>query len=152
MSVSFSKLRQNYPAAPKAEFYQSLGGQWPNLVNDPKYANTCAIRLSVAFMRSGLAIPQQYKEAITGNGEPLAIKVKTMGQVVNALIGKSYWGISKEPGKSVDIPARSGIIAYHVAWSDATGHFDLWTGSGFVGSGNMSDIKDGFDVELWSLP
>ena len=151
MAVSFAALKANYPLMAKAQFYQSLAGQWPTLVNDPNYNNTCATRMSVALTKSGVPILPQYKEGMTGAGDALIIKVKTMGDFMNSMFGPSYWGISKQVGANVAIPNTTGIIAYHVAWSDATGHFDLWTGQGFVGSGNLSDVKDGFDIELWQL-
>lgn len=151
MTTSFTTLKSNYPTAPKPALFQSLGGQWPSLVNDKNYENTCAIRMSVALRKSGLPIPQVFKEAITGKGLALTIKVATMRDVVRGFFGDSYWGISKVPGQPVNVPNRTGIIVYHVAWSNATGHFDLWTGSGFVGSGNLNDVADGYAVELWHL-
>jgi hypothetical protein len=63
--------------------------------------------------------------------------------------GPVTWGMSKNPGTIVRIPAKKGIIVYHKAFSDATGHFDLWNGTAFVGTGKMDDVKDGFGIGLW---
>ncbi|OYO27477.1 hypothetical protein CD932_20075 [Janthinobacterium sp. PC23-8] len=154
MAISFDALRDHYPTDPKAELFERMGGQWPALVDDPLYANTCCVRLSIALKGAGVGIPAQYKEAIEGDGTAIVLKVKTMGELVTALLGKPYWGMSKNPGQPVGagtIPARAGILVYHVAWNDATGHFDLWTGNDFVGNGNFGGIADGFSLAFWSL-
>ncbi len=152
MTIAFSTLKSNYPTAKQPAFYQSLGGEWPTLVDKDNYKNTCAVRMSIALRKSGLPIPQEFKEAITGDGHALAIKVKTMRDVVKGFFGDGYWGVSKQPGQAVDVPNVTGIIVYHANWGHATGHFDLWTGSAFVGSGNFDDAADGYAVELWKLP
>lgn len=62
--------------------------------------------------------------------------------------------MSKDPGDPVPpsaLPKKSGVLVYHAQWSDATGHFDLWTGSGFVGAGNFDGIKQAFDLEFREL-
>lgn len=162
MVLRFADLRNNYPVPDpeksdeenRRAFYNTLGGQWPSLVNADHFKNTCATRLSVALKKSGASISDTYKEAIEGNGSPLIIKVKTMSEYLKATVGSSSWGISKNPGTTIgagDVPGVTGILVYHVAWSNATGHFDLWTGSRFLGSGNFADIKDGFALELWEI-
>jgi Type VI secretion system (T6SS), amidase effector protein 4 len=154
LAITFADLSSNYPTVSKTDLFTSLGGDWPNLIDDPNYKNTCCIRLSLAILDANGTITSNYREAITGDGRPLIIKVATMGKYVNDSLGPFYWGMSKNPGVSIGpgtLPRQSGIIAYHVAWADATGHFDLWTGSAFVGNGNFSDITDGFDIVLWKV-
>jgi hypothetical protein len=154
MPITFDALARAYPTAERPEFYQALGGQWPRLVNDPNYQNTCATRMSVALKGAGAAIPNELKEALDGSGSPLIVRVMTMERLITRLLGQSYWGMSKQPGVPVaaaDLPARRGILAYHAQWSDATGHFDLWTGSAFVGKGRLDAIRDGYDVQLWRV-
>jgi hypothetical protein len=150
MVVTFEALRANYPTMPKKQFFNLLGGEWPKLVNNEMYANTCAVRLSYALRGAGVAIPKKYQEAIDGTDASLVLKVATMGRLINDTFAVT-WGMSKVEGSNVDIPPNRGIIAYHVKWDDATGHFDLWTGTDFVGSGKSEDIFDGFDISLWSL-
>lgn len=154
MAINFQDLKSAYPTQPKVELFNMLGGEWPTLVNNPAYANTCAIRLSVALKGAGATIPATYREAMDGAGSPIVIKVRTMRDLVKSLFGGSYWGMSKTPGSPIGtdtIPNRTGILVYHAAWADATGHFDLWTGSGFVGSGSLASVADGFDLELWAI-
>ena len=145
----YDVLASHYPIVAKKELYTRLGGQWPTLIDHPNYQNTCAIRLSIAFHAAGYEINNKYKEAVAGDGRNIIIKVKTMWDYVNETVGPFYWGMSKNPGTPVNIPAKKGIIAYHAAFSDATGHFDLWSGTDFVGSGNLGDVASGFDLALW---
>ena len=86
---------------------------------------------------------------MANDGRAIIIKVETMWNFMHAEFGVPTWGMSKIPGTEVQVPVEKGIIVYHKAFSDATGHFDLWTGTGFVGAGKMSDVTDGFDVALW---
>ncbi len=154
MTASFEQLKSSYPSMVKEDFFRELGGQWPDLVDHPNYQNTCAVRLSVAWKGAGLSIPQRFKEAQDGAGSPLVLKVRMMRDLVVSEYGQPDWGMSKQPGvpiNSSDIPRSSGIIAYHANWGHATGHFDLWDKTGFVGSGNFSDIQDGHAIEMWFL-
>lgn len=153
MTLSFSALRDGFPIEPKSDLFAKLGGEWPKLVDNPNYANTCSIRMSVAFQNSGIKIPSQYKEAIDGKGNPIIIKVRTLKNFLENLEGPSSWGMSKNPGDDIGsvIPAYQGIIAYHADWDDATGHFDLWDRDSFIGSGALTAIKDGYAVEIWRL-
>jgi hypothetical protein len=154
MALTFGRLSSNYPNASQADLFNSLGGDWPGLIGNDDYRNTCCVRLSLAILGAGGSIPQTYREGMAGDGRPLIIKVVTMGKYLKATLGDSYWGMSKNPGTPVDagtLPNTTGIIVYHAAWSNATGHFDLWTGSNFVGAGNFGDIADGFDIALWKI-
>lgn len=152
--VTFEKLHANYPTQGRSELFHDLGADWIPLIDNPNYQNTCSIRLSVALNKSGQFVDKTYREALTGSGQSIVLKVSTMGRLVQASFGDP-WGMSKEVGQTLassDIPARKGIIAYHANWSDATGHFDLWHGTGFVGSGNLDDVASGYDIALWMLP
>jgi len=152
MAIAFKDLKNNYPLEDRAALYKKLGGDWPGNVDNPAYKNTCAVRLSVALKRSSVALP--FKDGIEGNGSPIIFKVATMGRAVKELFGEPTWGMSKPPGavlKATDLPRFSGIVVYHVAWSNATGHFDLWTGSGFVGEGKFKDIAEGMDIAVWRI-
>ena len=153
MSVPFSALRSNYPNQARPELFKSLGPDWVALIDNHNYENTCSIRLSIALIKSGYPIKKKYREALTGDGGSIVLKVETMGLLLKDYFGNP-WGMSKEPGVRLtvaDIPRRTGIIAYHVNWANASGHVDLWHGNGFVGSGSFKDIADGYDIALWHL-
>lgn len=152
--MRFIDLQQNFPNELLQDLYKNLGGEWPTKINDPAWRNTCCVRISISLNKSGHPIPNAKKEAITGDGKNIIIKVLSMKKHLESSIGLSTWGMSKQPGIPItknDLPNFSGIIAYHVGWDDATGHFDLWTGNSFVGSGNFEDIFDGFAVEIWRI-
>lgn len=149
----FDELKKNYPPEKRVELYKLMGPEWEKLTDNPNFQNTCAIKMSLAFLRSGFKIDKKYQEA-KYNGEPVIVKVKTFGNFVKEVFGEFTWGLSKEPGKPFnlnDVPVKKGIIVYHADWANASGHFDLWDGVRFVGDGNTSDIKDGFDVALWYM-
>jgi hypothetical protein len=154
MTITFDALSSSYPNESKSDLFASLGGDWPGLINDNNYKNTCCIRLSLAILGAGGSISPKYREAVAGDGRPLIIKVASMGKYLNDTLGPSYWGMSKNPGSPINagnLPKVTGIIVYHAAWSNATGHFDLWSGTEFVGAGNFADIVDGFDIALWKI-
>ena len=152
MLPNFLNLKSNYPTHSASKLAEELGGDWPELIKKKEWRNTCAVRLSVAFNKSGLSVAN-FKEANDGSGGPLIVRVKTMGKFVKEHYGEWSWGMSKPVGSDIvdEIPKWRGIIAYHADWSDATGHFDLWDKNTFVGTGNTADIADGFDVMLWRL-
>ncbi len=161
--ATFSELQNNYPQEDRETLYQDLGGQWPVLVDHPNYQNTCATRMSIMFHASNMPIPDKYKEAIAGDNRTLIIKVQTMWDFVIDTIGQPDWGMSKKKGAQVTLPAKSGIICYHADYSDASGHFDLWTGTAFQGQldlwegvilpspADMSDVNNAFDVSMWFI-
>ena len=90
-----------------------------------------------------------------GRNKNIILKVKTMDRFMKEAVGEYSWGMSKQPGVPINaalLPGKTGVIAYHSnLWTDATGHFDLWTGNDFVGTGDIDDIKDGFDIVFWHL-
>lgn len=154
MALSFATLKSNYPTTSKEELYRSMGGEWPQLIHNALYNNTCAVRLSLALNKSGMPIDRNMREAITGAGESIIVKVATMGRFLRSKLGDVTWGISKNPSATFDpthMPQFSGIVVYHADWDDATGHFDLWSGSRFIGAGSFTGIYEGFDVALWRI-
>ena len=67
MSI-YDELVQTYPTQSKEDLYNAMGGDWPNLINNPNVQNTCAIRLSIALIAAGHNIDASYREGITGDG------------------------------------------------------------------------------------
>lgn len=154
MTIQLSTLIDNYPTQSKEQLYSELKGEWPSLINNDNYNNTCAIRLSIALLKSGINIPDQYREAISGENDNLIIKVKTMSRFLTDTLDAPFWGMSKQPGQTLNLATTVpglGILAYHVKWTNATGHFDLWDGQRFIGSGNPEHVKDGYELVLWKL-
>jgi hypothetical protein len=58
MKPPFLELKTNFPgesAVSKTELFQEIG--WDDLMSKEEYQNTCAIRMSVALIKSGIDIP-----------------------------------------------------------------------------------------------
>lgn len=58
----FQELWNNYPTGedyPYDELYDSLG--WSDLKNNPLYRNTCAVRMSLCLIKSGVTIPGRFQ-------------------------------------------------------------------------------------------
>lgn len=58
MKPTFSTLKTNfYPSQSvnQAKLFEEIG--WSDLVGKPGYVNTCAIRMSLALIKSGVTIP-----------------------------------------------------------------------------------------------
>ena len=157
MAISYNDLKAHFPdkSIERDQLYDVLGGDWPSKKNDPNYQNTCAIRLSHALNEAGHPIPKKYKQAIDGKGRNIVLNVSKFNEYMKETFGEYTWAISKQPKENFplsDIPSQyKGIIVYHVDFGDATGHFDMWTGSAFLGKGKEEDIKKGFDIILWNL-
>ncbi|TFW28585.1 T6SS effector amidase Tae4 family protein [Massilia horti] len=58
LKLQFNVLAANYPQrdlVPTRELFREIG--WDDLIRDPKYENTCATRVSLALIKSGVIIP-----------------------------------------------------------------------------------------------
>jgi hypothetical protein len=58
MKPSFAKIKKTYQdkhAFPRDVLYQELG--WDDLVNNPAYENTCAVRISLALIKLDITLP-----------------------------------------------------------------------------------------------
>lgn len=132
MSLSFARLEQSYRKYNQyntAALYELLG--WPDLVGKAEWSNTCAIRMSLALIESGMILDGRVKI----KAGPLKDRWIEPGQ--NRL---SNW-IAKKVGPpeiypydklSVDGPkeifAKKGIVSFMNIPSYAGGHIDLLLG------------------------
>ena len=58
MRPPFHTLERNYPRhddIDKAQLFHEIG--WDDLIDNPDYDNTCAIRMSLALIKSGVLVP-----------------------------------------------------------------------------------------------
>ena len=159
MPPTFGQLWQGYPVENQADFFASLGGGWPAEIGKPAFANTCALRISVAMMRAGVPVPQDLASADgnlkTGSGAPLIVRVTTAKLWLERLLGPSSWGTSKAVGADIDdlVPAWTGILLYRLLVpTDASGHVDLWDGHGCRVDCHNTFARAATTVELWQLP
>jgi hypothetical protein len=157
---TFDTLWDNYSLGTKAELFNALGGGWPALIGNANYDNTCTIRLSATFNRSGFPVPAalaaQDGGLRDGQGNPIAIRVATGEAVVRHYFGDYFWGENHQPGSPLDpplsdVPARRGILIYRVNGGDAGGHVDLWDSHGCRIDCHSQFALNCYAIALWTI-
>jgi hypothetical protein len=113
-------------------------------VNAAWITNTCAIRMSRGLNEVGIPVPSHFKGMVTvkgGDGKRYAIRVREMRRWLEDTLGAPDFDVSKTAGASFDkstAAGMSGIMAFDIAFADATGHLDLWDGSTITSESHMS--------------
>lgn len=151
MAVTFSQLWLNYPIGKRDKVKKEIGGR----VDAEWIANTCAIRMSSAFNKSGIKIQ---KSAILhtisgGDGMQYAFRVKEFRQYLKSKFGNPTF-IFERTGKNKLskrlIKGKKGILVHDVReWSDASGHVTLWNGSRCIRKENYFGLST--KIELWEI-
>lgn len=128
MKPSFAKIKTTYPdkhTFPRDVLYQELG--WGDLVNNPVYENTCAVRICVALIKLGMTLPGR----LMIKSGPHKGKMVEPGQakLAHSLARPALLG-APEKCKMTDahkvIGNRRGIIAFFKIPSYRNGgHIDL---------------------------
>jgi hypothetical protein len=119
---------------------EMIGGN----VNAVWITNTCAIRMSHALNYSGILVPQDFHGLQTikgGDGKRYVFRVREMRAWLAATLNKPVFDIKKTAGTVFDksmIANVKGIIAFDIAFADATGHLDLWDGFNITSEHHMS--------------
>ena len=141
----------NYPDS--AQVKRLIGG----LVDADWITNTCAIRMSHALNEVGIVLPRGFKGLNTvkgGNGRRYAFRVRELRKWFDTALKKPEFDLDKKASSTFDkssIAAMKGIIAFDIAFSDATGHIDLWDGTQITAESLMS--KDYYDsatrITVW---
>ena len=109
--------------------------------------NTCVIRISYCFNKTGFLIPNGLPGLSTargGDGKRYAYRVKEFKPFL-----EQRYKLPEVGGGSnrSAVAGKQGIIMFDVdGWSDATGHFDLWNGSECAGSDYFDKAQA---VYLW---
>jgi len=135
MKPLFAVLRQNYPKSELQEvLFPELG--WADLVRKPAFKDTCAVRMSIALLRSGVVIPGAWLKI---NNGPLKDKMvqPRQGELSRTIV--RMWGkpeVFKGTIEAHDIIGNStGVISFFRVYGGAGdgGHIDLvWpAGNGF---------------------
>lgn len=113
-------------------------------VNAVWITNTCAIRMSRTLNYSGIPVPRNFAGLNTvkgGDGKRYAYRVREMRTWLVATLNKPVFDIKKTAGTVFDkskIANVKGIIAFDIAFADATGHLDLWDGFNISSEHHMS--------------
>lgn len=106
--------------------------------------NTCAIRMSRALNYSGISVPSSFKGMSTvkgGDGKRYAFRVREMRPWLDATLDTPAFELKKKAGVAFDkatIASLKGLLAFDIAFPDATGHLDLWDGGVISSEGHMS--------------
>jgi RHS repeat-associated protein len=154
LPMPYSELAANYPTSgsPK-EMYSSVGGKVAEAYNKNEskgdanpYANTCALRMSVALNKSGNDLDTDVKNSKGqkmftlegGDGKDYALRKSDVKDYMGGKYGKS--DISTKIGdkdfdqKINDIKGQKGVVVFDVSgWSNATGHVTIYDGKGNCG-------------------
>ena len=130
--ITFAQLAKHYPTV--AEFshdalFVELG--WHDLIRNPAFTNTCAIRLSYCLIRAGITIPGRIKI----KAGPHKGKLIEPGQVKlsNILANPQLFGkpVKFKPGDlASNLKGKQGIISFmripgYVIDGALSGHIDL---------------------------
>jgi hypothetical protein len=143
---SWADLWNEYPDyilfPDSSEVKKGIGGA----VNASWITNTCAIRLSRALNYTGIAVPAHVHYLLTVKGSDrkrYALRVQEMRRWLEHTLGTPTFDLKKTKNAPFDktlISSLKGIIAFDIAFSDATGHLDLWNANQF--SSELTATKD----------
>lgn len=153
MKPVFAVLRHNYPrTALQADLFREIG--WFDLLGKPAYKDTCAIRMSIALLSSGVPLPGARMKANAGVIQNSYIEP---GQGKLSMILKRQWGTPEvykgEQAARDGIGKRTGVVSFfriHGGPNDG-GHIDLvWPGiNGFHDCARRCYFSA---LEIWFWP
>lgn len=130
LQLLFSVLKKNYP--PKQlvktpELFKEIG--WDDLIDNPTYENTCAIRLSLALIKSGVRLPEARMSINAGPYKNRRIE-PGQGKLSLILARKAMLGTPekfKAGTHEKGIGNRSGIVSFFslIPGVYEQGHIDI---------------------------
>lgn len=153
----FSHLAHHYPSnknVSKEQLYRDLG--WDDLIDNPAYDNTCAVRVSLALIKSGVPIKGRFR---IHKGTHKGSSIEPGQARLSALLAQtSYFGPPekfKPSSAAATIGTRNGVVSFMKIpgyLNGAGGHIDILSSSlgGFYACG--SDCYwDSSEVWFWEL-
>lgn len=129
---SFLTLWNNYPMAEQAEFFRSIG--WDDLIGNPVWENTCAMRMSVCLAHAGVSVTSSAgMKVLKGplRGKSIETRQATLSNKLRRM-----WGAPVELNPRTgmgEIAGKDGVISffrlrdYNVGGA-LGGHIDLLDG------------------------
>ena len=125
----YGVVRRNYyhpDRVKRPDLFAEIGH--PELARIPAWANTCAIRLSLALVKSGVAIPgRMVIRSGKLKGKRIEQNVVRLGGYLTTLYGKpEEWDNGSDA--SAHIGTRRGILAFYALYglaTDESNHIDL---------------------------
>lgn len=155
MKPSFQIVQQHYPKVGKREELYALIG-WSDLVDNPAFLDTCAIRMSMGLLGAGITLPGARMVANEG-----ALKGRRIepGQARLSGILKRIWGkpevFTDAQGANAGIGAKSGVVSFfriHGGGPADGGHIDLiWPGPGGFLQCARSCYFNAIEIWFWPL-
>jgi hypothetical protein len=124
MKPTFQGLRQFYPRKDSREvLFADIG--WDDLIGNPAYWDTCAIRMSIGLLRAGVTLPGARMRAKAGTIEGKWIEP---GQAKLSSILDRLWGkpevYTSEQAARAGIGQRNGVVSFQNRGGNQ-GHIDL---------------------------
>ncbi|WP_301777580.1 T6SS effector amidase Tae4 family protein [Burkholderia sp. AU45274] len=114
MKPPFSLLSSHYPGnktVSREALYQELG--WQDLIQNPSYANTCAIRISVALVKCGITLRGGL---VIQKGPHRGRRVEAgQARLARMLAEPAYFGKAeafRRDDAVLGIAARKGVVAF----------------------------------------
>jgi len=152
---SYSKLWDEYPDyinyPDSKEVKALIGGN----VDADWITNTCAIRLSRALNYHGIPVPGNFAGMSTvkgGDKKRYAFRVREMNKWMTFALGNPDFDQKKKKGDAFSksaLATMKGIIGFDIAFTDATGHLDLWDGSIFSSEYKVSQNYWTSATRIW---
>ena len=137
MRVDFDTLYANYPSSEvsrgnhvsQKDLFTEIG--WDDFIGNPNYNNTCAIRVSLAFVKSGVNIVPGSHKIQKGPFAGKSVEV-SMRRLADLLARNNYLGRYEPytPATAQNgIRARKGVVAFNnIPGYRGGGHIDLVLG------------------------
>lgn len=156
MKPSFNALRGHYPRlaeVSKKVLFEEIG--WDDLIPNPDYDNTCAIRVSLALIKCGIHIPGRmrirrgaHKGALIEPGQARLSKMLAMPAMLGAPEKFDRGGVDAGIGERSGLVAFWGIPSYNNG-----GHIDIISpdDNGLKTCGSRCYFKSS-GYWFWALP
>lgn len=151
MKPLFTTLYRHYPKTEAREaVYARLG--WDDLMDHPGFKDTCAIRMSLGLLASGIAIPGATMRVKAGplKGKRVQARQRDLSQTL-----KRLWGapeVYRSERDAIDgIGKRNGVVSFFRIGGGPGGHIDLINPGP---NGFMECARNCFfaSLEIWFWP
>jgi hypothetical protein len=138
MNVTFDALYRNYPSSDPSrsnyvsqkDLFTQIG--WEEYLGNPLYANTCALRVSLAFLGAGHSISPRSHNILKGVHQGKGVQV-SMRRLADLLARPNYLGAYEAYTPETaqrGIGPRKGVVAFNkIPGFSGGGHIDLVLGA-----------------------
>lgn len=160
MRPNFDTLYNNYPSSNMArpnyisqrDLFNEIG--WQEFLGNPNYDNTCALRVSLAFVRSGYKISPKSHNLLKGDDAGKGVEVNML-KLANLLKRTSYLGEPESftPRTAQNgIGARKGVAAFvGIPGFSGGGHIDLVLGAADAAQCASTCYYNSDEILFWPL-